>query len=95
MKGYECRPLQRRERGPRSGGALQLLDRGEQRHLQRGGRQGDGRRLPDRLREARRRGEVPLGEEQHGCGQHDQGEGGREPNCVTKGIFYRVVPLVG
>lgn len=22
-------------------------------------------------------------------------EGGKEPYCVTKGIFYRVVPLVG
>ena len=32
--------LQQRERGRGSGGAVQLLDRGEQRHRQRGGRQG-------------------------------------------------------
>ena len=37
-------------------------------------REGDGRRLPDRLREARRGREVALREEQHGRRQHDQGE---------------------
>ena len=66
--------MQRREGRPGAGrGAVQLLDRGEKRHRERGGGQGDGRRLPDRVREARRGGEVALGEEQHGGGQHDQG----------------------